>query len=247
VLNFFIPQSSGLIITKRLTIGLGVITKMKMRINMKAIVIGATGLIGKELVAQLLEKEEFDKVVTLVRKTSGFAHNKLQEIVINFDDPSSYSKYLTGDVLFCALGTTIKKAGSQEAFRKIDFQFVVDFASVAAKNGIKRFSVVSSLGSKPDTSNFYLRTKGEMEKAISTLNFESVYIFRPSLLLGERQETRTGEKIAEFLFKIIRFVFVGKLKRYKPVQGVAVAKAMIDHSISVKQGVNIVESEMIGE
>ncbi len=213
---------------------------------MKAIVIGATGLIGKELVGQLLEKEEFDKVVTLVRKSSGVSHKKLEEVVIDFDEQSSYSKYLTGNVLFCALGTTIKKAGSQEAFRKIDFQYVVDFASVAAKNGVKRFSVVSSLGSKPDTSNFYLRTKGEMEKAISTLNFESVYIFRPSLLLGERQETRTGEKIAEFLFKIIGFGFVGKLKRYKPVQGGAVAKAMINTGISGKQGFNIVESEMIG-
>lgn len=213
---------------------------------MKAIVIGATGLIGKELVGQLLEKEEFDKVVTLVRKSSGVSHKKLEEVVIDFDEQSSYSKYLAGNVLFCALGTTIKKAGSQEAFRKIDFQYVVDFASQAAKNGVKRFSVVSSLGSKSDTSNFYLRTKGEMEKAISTLNFESVYIFRPSLLLGERQETRTGEKIAEFLFKIIGFVFVGKLKRYKPVQGAAVAKAMINQSISGKPGFNIVESEMIG-
>lgn len=214
---------------------------------MKAIVIGATGLIGKELVGQLLEKEEFDKVVTLVRKSSGVSHKKLEEVVIDFDEQSSYSKYLTADVLFCALGTTIKKAGSQEAFRKIDFQYVVDFASVAAKNGVKRFSVVSSLGSKSDTSNFYLRTKGEMEKAISTLNFESVYIFRPSLLLGERQETRTGEKIAEFLFKIIGFGFVGKLKRYNPVQGAAVAKAMINTGISGKHGFNIVESEMIGD
>ena len=214
---------------------------------MKAIVIGATGLIGRELVKQLLAKDDFDRVVTLVRKTSGVSDNKLEEIVIDFDEPSSYSKYLAGDVLFCALGTTIKKAGSQEAFRKIDFQYVVDFASVAAKNGIKRFSVVSSLGSKADTSNFYLRTKGEMEKAIATLNFDSVYIFRPSLLLGDRQETRTGEKIAEFLFKIIGFVFVGKLKRYKPVQGSAVAKAMIDSSISGKPGFNIVESEMIGD
>jgi uncharacterized protein YbjT (DUF2867 family) len=145
------------------------------------------------------------------------------------------------------LGTTIKKAGSQTAFRKIDYQIVVDFASLAAKNGVKRFSVVSSLGSKLDSSNFYLRTKGEMEKAIASLSFESIYIFRPSLLLGERQETRTGEKIAEFLFKIIGFVFVGKLKRYKPVQGATVAKAMINHSISGKPGFNIVESEMIGE
>ncbi|MBK7867569.1 MAG: NAD(P)H-binding protein [Ignavibacteriales bacterium] len=214
---------------------------------MKAIVIGATGLIGNKLVRQLLAKDEYDQVVTLVRKSSGLSNKKLEEVVINFDEPSSYSKYLTGDVLFCALGTTIKKAGSQAAFRKIDFQYVVDFASVAAKNGIKRFSVVSSLGSKSDTSNFYLRTKGEMEKAIALLSFESVYIFRPSLLLGDRQETRTGEKIAEFFFKIIGFVFVGKLKRYKPVQGSAVAKAMINAGISGKPGFHIVESEMIGD
>ena len=213
---------------------------------MKAIVTGATGLIGKELVLQLLEDSRFDEVAVIVRKSTGIAHSKLKEHVINFDDPQTYKELLRGDVLFCALGTTIKKAGSQDAFRKIDYQFVVDFASVAAGNGVKQFCVVSSVGAKTGTSNFYLRTKGEMEEAVSKLGFDAVHIFRPSLLLGERGESRPGEKIGEFFFKIFGFLFFGALKRYKPVQGSAVAKAMINASFAGKQGINILESEMIG-
>lgn len=213
---------------------------------MKAIVIGATGLIGKELVRQLLDNSGFDEVVVLVRNVTGISHSKLKEHIINFDDPQSYKELLMGDVLFCALGTTIKKAGSQDAFRKIDYQFVADFASVAAGNGVKQFCVVSSVGAKTGTSNFYLRTKGEMEAAVSKSGFETVHIFRPSLLLGDRGESRTGEKVAEFLFNLFGFLLFGRLKRYKPVQGSDVAKAMINSTLSGKHGINIVESEMIG-
>lgn len=213
---------------------------------MKAIVIGATGLIGKELVRQLLDNSGYDEVAVLVRKSMGISHSKLKEHLINFDDPQTYKELLRGDVLFCALGTTIKKAGSQDAFRKIDYQFVVDFASTAARSGVKQFCVVSSVGAKTGTTNFYLRTKGEMESAVSKLGFDAVHIFRPSLLLGNRGESRPGEKIGEFFFKVFGFLFFGSLKRYKPVQGSAVAKAMIDATLAGKHGINIVESEMIG-
>ncbi len=213
---------------------------------MKAIVIGATGLIGKELVRQLFDNSGFDEVVVLVRKSMGISHSKLKEHLINFDDPQTYRELLRGDVLFCALGTTIKKAGSQDAFRKIDYQFVADFATAAAGNGVKQFSVVSSLGANSTASNFYLRTKGEMEAAVSKSGFETVHIFRPSLLLGDRGESRTGEKVAEFLFNLFGFLLFGRLKRYKPVQGSDVAKAMINSTLSGKHGINIVESEMIG-
>lgn len=213
---------------------------------MKAIVIGATGLIGKELVRQLLDNSGFDEVVVLVRKSMRISHSKLKEHIVNFDEPHSYRELLRGDVLFCALGTTIKKAGSQDAFRRIDYQFVADFASVAAGNGVKQFCVVSSVGAKTGTSNFYLRTKGEMEAAVSKSGFETVHIFRPSLLLGDRGESRTGEKVAEFLFNLFGFLLFGRLKRYKPVEGSYVAKAMIDATLSGKNGINIVESEIIG-
>lgn len=213
---------------------------------MKAIVTGATGLIGKELVRQLLDNSGFDEVVILLRKRMRITHPKLQEHIINFDDPHTYQDLLQGDVLFCAMGTTIKKAGSQAAFRKIDYQFVVDFAEIAQKNGVKQFVVVSSVGAKTGTSNFYLRTKGEMEASVSQLKFEAVHIFRPSLLLGNRGESRPGEKIGEFFFKVFGILFFGSLRRYKPVQDSAVAKAMIDATFAGKSGINIVESEMIG-
>lgn len=214
---------------------------------MKAIVIGATGLIGKELVRQLLDNSDYEEVVLLLRKSMGMSHSKLSEHIINFDDPQTYKDLLQGDVLFCAMGTTIKKAGSQGAFRKIDYQFVVDFAEIAQKNGVKQFSVVSSVGAKTNTTNFYLRTKGEMEAAVSKLEFDAVHIFRPSLLLGNRGESRPGEKIGEFFFKVFGILFFGSLKRYKPAQGSAVAKAMIDATFMGKRGINIVESEIIGK
>jgi len=215
--------------------------------EMKAIVIGATGLIGKELVRQLLDNSDYEEVVLLLRKSMGMSHSKLSEHIINFDDPQTYKDLLQGDVLFCAMGTTIKKAGSQAAFRKIDYQFVVDFAEIAQKNGVKQFSVVSSVGAKTNTTNFYLRTKGEMEAAVSRLEFDAVHIFRPSLLLGNRGESRPGEKIGEFFFKVFGFLFFGSLKRYRPVQGSAVAKEMIDATFMGKRGINIVESEIIGK
>jgi uncharacterized protein YbjT (DUF2867 family) len=213
---------------------------------MKAIVIGATGLIGSELVKQLLENEEFKTVVTLGRNKLEKEHPKLEQLIVNPGDKKAFAEYIRGDVLFCALGTTIKKAGSQEKFRLVDYTFVVNSAEVASQNGVKQFCVISSLGSNPASSNFYLRTKGEMEETIKKLNFESIHIIRPSLLLGERVENRPGEKIGGFFSRIFSFAFIGRLKRYKPVEASEVANTMIKVTLTKPNGVNIVESEMIG-
>ncbi len=212
---------------------------------MKAIVVGATGLIGKELVKQLLHREEFEQVVCLGRRFVDLAHPALEQKIVDLGDTSALGELVIGDVLFCALGTTIKTAGSQEKFRLVDHTYVVNAAKAASANGVGKFCVVSSIGAKAESKNFYLRTKGEMEEEVKKLPFESVHIFRPSLLLGKRNETRPGEIIGEVFFKIFRFLFIGKLKRYAAVYDSAVASAMINSALDVKTGVHFHESETI--
>ena len=212
---------------------------------MKAIVTGGTGLTGKELVKQLASSNDFDHVVLLGRRYLDYSHPKVEQHIVDPGDGESLRGYMKGDVLFCALGTTIKKAGSQENFRLVDHYYVVTMAKVASEEGVKQFCVVSSIGAKAGSKNFYLRTKGEMENDVQALPFSSVHIFRPSLLLGNRAENRAGERIAEGFFKVFGFLFFGKLKRYAPVHASKVAAAMIKAALEGKTGINIYESEMI--
>ncbi len=211
----------------------------------KAIVTGGTGLIGKELVIQLASSNDIEHVVVLGRRYVDYSHPKIEQHIVDLSDGEALRGYMKGDVLFCALGTTIKKAGSQENFRLVDHHYVVNPAKVAAEEGVKQFCVVSSIGAKAESKNFYLRTKGEMENDVQALPFSSVHIFRPSLLLGNRAENRPGERIAETFFKVFGFVFFGKLKRYAPINASKVAAAMMKAAMEGKPGTNIYESDMI--
>ena len=181
-----------------------------------AVIIGSTGLIGSQLVNLLLESNQYEKVIAFVKKDAGISNPKFVQHIIHFDNPISYKDLIVGDDFFCTIGTTIKTAGSKEAFRKVDFEYPTQFAEMALKNKVKQFLIISSLGATESTGNFYLKTKGEMENYLSKMNFESVSILRPSLLLGERKEFRLGEKIAGFFMKLFGFVFIGNLKKYKP-------------------------------
>ena len=147
-----------------------------------ALVIGSTGLIGSQLVDILLESEHYQKVVIFVKRESGKSHPKLEQHIINFDAPETYQHLVKGDDLFCTIGTTIKKAGSQSAFRKVDYEYPIAFSKIAKTNKIKQFLIVSSLGANKDSNNFYLKTKGEMEAALAKANFETTVIVRPSIL-----------------------------------------------------------------
>lgn len=212
---------------------------------MRAVVTGATGLIGKELVKQLAHSSDFEHVTVIGRRYLDYSHPKVGQHIADLGDEAAVRPYMPGDVMFCALGTTIKKAGSKENFRLVDHHYVVTPAKVACEEGIKQFCVVSSIGAKAGSGNFYLRTKGEMERDVAALPFASVHIFRPSLLLGYRDEIRPGEMIAETFFNVFGFIFKGKLKRYAAVHASTVAKAMIKAALEGKPGVNIHESEMI--
>lgn len=149
------------------------------------------------------------------------------------------------DDVFCALGTTIKKAGSQAAFRAVDCDAVVELGQWAHKNGVKHFAVVSSIGADAGSGNFYLRTKGQMEQRLGQLGLASLIVVRPSLLLGNRGEFRFGEKAGELLSKAFSPLMVGRLKKYKPIKAIKVACAMVAYCESQYDGLYIVESDQL--
>jgi uncharacterized protein YbjT (DUF2867 family) len=212
-----------------------------------ALIIGSTGLIGSQLLKILLESSEYEKVITFVKRDSGIQHSKLKQHIIDFDKPETYKELVVGDDFFCTIGTTIKNAGSQEAFKKVDFEYPKQFANLALKSNIKQFLIISSLGADANSSNFYLKTKGEIQDFLRECNFESVSVLQPSLLLGNRKEFRLGEKIGAFFMKLFSFLLIGNLKKYKPIQSEVVAKAMFAIAQKNYKGFHITESDGIEE
>ena len=151
----------------------------------------------------------------------------MKEIVNSLVSINEIADDITGDDLFCCLGTTIKKAGSKEEFERIDFHLPVEIARIASKNRVNKFIVISSIGADTKSSGFYLKTKGKMEEMVSLLPFRQVSILRPSLLLGERKEIRRGEEFAKFFTTSMQFIFKGRLRKYKPIHAETVAMAML--------------------
>jgi uncharacterized protein YbjT (DUF2867 family) len=192
-----------------------------------AIVIGASGLVGSEIVKQLLVDEDYSKVKLFLRKEIPFSNSKLQQYIIDFNKLDASSDLINGDVVFCCMGTTIKVAGSQDAFMKVDYTYVLNFAQLAKRNGIDKFIVVSSLGADKNSANFYLKVKGDVENDLTRLKFKNLIIVRPSMLLGDRKEFLLGELIGKKIMKGLAFLFVGKLKKYKAIEASTVAKAML--------------------
>lgn len=209
----------------------------------KAIIIGATGLTGKALLNQLLQDDYFGQVILFVRNNINLSHPKLIQHSVDFNQIDSYKDLIKGDVVFCCMGTTIKTAGSQEAFKKVDYTYSTEFAKISKQNNISTFCLQSSLGADSKSNNFYLKVKGETEDYIRQLNFVSFASFRPSMLLGNRTEFRLGEKVGKIVMQALSFAFVGKLKRYKAIHVNQVASAMIKHSKSDKTGNVTIENE----
>lgn len=213
--------------------------------NQKAIIIGSTGLIGNHLLKYLIMDENFNQVIAFVRKPTPSNNKKLSYVVTDFKQMEKIETNLQGDVLFVCVGTTMAKAGSKEAFLKIDYNIPVDMAHLAVQNGVKSCVVVSSLGADPHSANFYLQTKGKMEQAIEKLGFKNTVFMRPSILFGAREEFRFGELIGKFLMKVFGPFFLGSLKKYKGIAGKTVAKAMLIASLHPINGVKKYESNEI--
>lgn len=211
----------------------------------KAVVAGATGLIGKALVQLLLSEQAYSDITLIVRRPTGIVHPKLHETVVDFDRLAETDVNLAGADVFCTLGTTMKKARTKEAFRHVDFNYPLALGRMANTQGASQFFIVTAMGANPSSPIFYNRVKGEVEEALRGLGLPALHIFRPSLLLGSRTEFRMGERIASSVSGFLSPFLAGPLRKYRPVQARAVAEAMVFAAQSGLPGNHLYESDRI--
>jgi uncharacterized protein YbjT (DUF2867 family) len=206
-----------------------------------ALVAGATGLVGTKVVAELLADPAYDVVHVLARRALAEKDARLREHVIDFALLADFDWPAVDDA-YCCLGTTIKSAGSQAAFREVDYAYPLAIARGVLDRGAAQFLFVSAMGADPRSSVFYSRIKGELESAVAALGFKTAIAFRPSLLAGKRAERRFGERLALALARPIRRLVPA---RYRPVADIAVARAMAAYAVRKLSGFHIVESDAI--
>ncbi|MDI1248363.1 MAG: NAD(P)H-binding protein [Lacunisphaera sp.] len=211
-----------------------------------ALLAGASGLVGGFLLRQLLASPEYDRVIALGRRPLDLTHPKLTQVTADFAALEKVTADLRCDDAFCCLGTTIKRAGSPDAFRAVDQAAVLAFAWAARRNGAARFFVVTALGADARSRVFYNRVKGETEEALEVLDFKTLAIFRPSLLLGPRVEKRLGERIGAVVMWLADPLLLGSLRKYRAIQAEVVARAMLRCSFGRDgQGVLVFPSDEI--
>lgn len=212
-----------------------------------AILLGATGLVGSQLLEELLAHSAYKEVVCFVRRKPMQQHPKQKNIVVDFDKLPDFSQHFKGDDVFICLGTTRAKAGSAEAFRKVDYDYVVQAASLAAAAGCKQCLLVSSVGADPQSSLLYPKTKGEAEEQLKHMPFWATHILQPSILLGDRTEVRVGESIFAGLLKGVDAILGARLGKYRPIAALQVAKAMVALAQQLKAGTFVHNSHEIIE
>ncbi|HDX9580381.1 TPA: oxidoreductase [Bacillus pseudomycoides] len=210
-----------------------------------ALVLGASGLIGQEVTQLLLDSDQYDSVTIFVRKPLDWKHEKLQQKKVDFSILEQYKEFFAVDDVFNCLGTTIKKARTKGDFKKVDYEYTLRAARIAEEQAVQNFLVISSMGANPKSLFFYSQVKGQMEDAIKKLVIGGIHIFRPSLLLGERDEFRLGERMGEKISGIIPFLFKGSFSKYKPISAEQVAKGMYVTALREESGVHIHESSEI--
>jgi uncharacterized protein YbjT (DUF2867 family) len=206
-----------------------------------AVLLGASGLIGGHLLRLLVDEPAYTEVAVLTRRPLGVEGGKVREAVVDFENPETYRARVAVDDIFCCLGTTIKKAGSQEAFRKVDFDAPVAVARAARSARAGQFLIVTAVGADPKSGVFYSRVKGEVEAALKGLEFpKGLKIFRPSMILGDRAERRPAERVAMAVLGATRGIFVGGMTVYRAIDAVDVARAML-HAAIREEGAGPVE------
>lgn len=205
-----------------------------------ALIVGSTGLIGNILLQKLINSDVYEKVISIVRKPSGITHSKLEERIIDFEQLDKLD--LKADDVFCCLGTTMKKAGSKGAFYKVDYEYPVMVAKLAKRNGAKQYALITAIGADKKSMFYYNRVKGDVEKSIEEIGFDTFLIYRPSMLLGDRKESRLGESIGQVVMTTLDFLIP---KKYKAIQGEKVANAMLQTTQQNLKGLQIFESDKL--
>lgn len=208
----------------------------------KAIIAGASGLIGKELVEQLIQSNSFDKIILLNRRPLPVKNDKIEQLIIDFNHMNLVELPQDIDVAFCTLGTTIKQAGTKEKFREVDFQYVMAFATLVKKHNVDKLITISSMGANPGSSIFYNRVKGETEQALQKMEFRSLIILRPSLLLGDRVESRPAEKLSAFIMLLFKPLIP---VRYRAIKASQVAAFMVNVALCNSEKIVIAESDVL--
>jgi hypothetical protein len=194
--------------------------------KLDALVIGATGATGQEIVSQLLENDSFNSVSIFVRKDPNITHSELKTYAIDFSKLEEYKELIKGDVLFSCLGTTLRDAGSKEKQYLVDYTYQYEFAKIASDNGVPLYSLISSTGANENSPFFYPKIKGKLEEAVKKLPFKTIQIFQPPTLIRQKNLIRLGEKIGIKIFSFLNYF--GILKSQKPLTVSNLAKVMIE-------------------
>lgn len=203
----------------------------------KAIIAGASGLIGSKLLDILLKQPEYDEVLILVRKELAIQHQKLAQLIINFDELTNYAGSISGHAIFCCLGSTRRKTPDLNDYRKIDHDYPLKLAEIALKNGVEQYHLVSAIGANSSSSNFYTKMKGEAEDDIKKVGLPCLHIYQPSLITGDRKERRLTERFFLGMMKIIDPLLTGSLKKYRSIPATTIAMAMFKQSLQKGAGV----------
>lgn len=215
--------------------------------NKHAIVIGANGLVGSELTKMLIEEEQYHKITLISRRELDIEHEKVESLVIDYRTLHKYWDYFKCDDMFYCLGTTMNKVRKKSDFFKIEHDYCVNIAKISQHNKVKQFIVVSSKGANSNSFMFYPKVKGQIEEALEKVGFESLHIFRPSVLMGKRTEFRFLESISKGFLSVFNFAMIGFLKNIKGMPVNTLAKAMIIAAKENKKGIHIHTNRMIHE
>ena len=195
------------------------------------ILIGSSGLIGSNLLSELIQSEAISEILLLVRRSTDVSSSKVKELIVNFEKPNSYSIDIQADIIYSCLGTTKSETPNSSLYRQIDLEYPLNLAKLGQKNGVAQFHIISSLGADAGSSNSYLKLKGELEQELKKLTISSLHIYQPSFLIGERKKDRLADKIMKPVFRLIDPLLIGPLKKYRSIKAADVARVMLNQSI----------------
>ena len=200
------------------------------------ILIGSSGLIGSNLLSELIQSEAISEILLLVRRSTDVSSSKVKELIVNFEKPNSYSIDIQADIIYSCLGTTKSETPNSSLYRQIDLEYPLNLAKLGQKNGVAQFHIISSLGADAGSSNSYLKLKGELEQELKKLTISSLHIYQPSFLIGERKKDRLADKIMKPVFRLIDPLLIGSLKKYRSIKAADVARVMLNQSIKDLKG-----------